>query len=71
MKRRQRAFKPQTLEKVGAWAGEELRVGQAQPLFLFGVQVEILVDALHDGGLEACDLVNFVQKIVQLAVKWG
>jgi hypothetical protein len=42
----QRAFKAQTLEKVGARAGEELRVGQAQPLFLFGVQVEILVDAL-------------------------
>ena len=36
--------------------------------FSFGVQVEILVDALHDGGLEACDLANFVQKIVQLAV---
>jgi hypothetical protein len=34
------------------------------------VQVEILVDALHDGGLQAGDLVNFVQKIVQLACRW-
>jgi hypothetical protein len=33
------------------------------------VQVEIFVDALHDGGLEAGDLVKFVEKILQLAVE--
>jgi hypothetical protein len=32
------------------------------------VQVQIFIDALHNGGLQAGDLVNFVQKIVQLAV---
>jgi hypothetical protein len=49
-------------------ARQKLCVGQAQQLFLFGVQVQILIDAFHDGGLQAGDLVNFVQKIVQLAV---
>jgi len=32
------------------------------------MQVEIFVDALHDRGFQEGDLVNFVQKIVQLAV---
>jgi hypothetical protein len=57
--------------QIRGLAGQELCIGKAQPLFLFGVQVEILVDALHDGGLQAGDLVNFVEKIVQLAVKRG
>ena len=52
-------------------ASQELCVGQALQLFLFSMQVEILVDALHDGGLKAGDLVNFVEKIVQLAVQGG
>ena len=52
-------------------ARQELRVEQAQQLFLFGVQIQVLVDALHDGGLKAGDLVNFAQKIVQLAVNRG
>src|SRR6201995_1231723 len=47
---------------------QELCVEQAQQLFLFGVQVQILLDALHDGGLQADDLVYFIEKIVQLAV---
>jgi hypothetical protein len=34
-------------------------------------KVQILVDALHNGGLKAGDLVNFVQKIVELAVNGG
>jgi len=54
--------------QIRGLAGQELCIGQAQQLFLFGVQVEIFVDALHDGGLKADDLVNFVQKIVQFAV---
>jgi hypothetical protein len=35
------------------------------------VPVEIFVDAFHDGGFEKSDEVNFVQKIVQLAVAGG
>src|SRR3979411_698531 len=54
--------------QIRGLAGQELCIDQAQQLFLFGVQVEIFVDALHDGGLKADDLVNFVQKIVQFAV---
>jgi hypothetical protein len=50
---------------------EELRVSQAQQLFLFGVKVEIFVDAFDDGGLEASDLMNLVEKIVQWAVERG
>ena len=57
--------------QITGLAGKELCVDQAQQLFLFGVQVQILVDALHNGGLKAGDLVNFVQKIVQLAVSGG
>ena len=57
--------------QIRGLAGQELCVGQAQQLFLFGVQVEILVNALHNGGLQAGDLVNFVEKIVQLAVDGG
>jgi len=37
----------------------------------FGVQIQILVDAIHDRGLQASNLVNFVKKIVQLAVDGG
>ena len=35
------------------------------------MQVEILVDALHDRGFQKGDLVDFVQKFVQLAVDGG
>ena len=59
------------LGQIRRLAGQELCIDQAQQLFLFGVQVQILVDALNDGGLKAGDLVNFVQKIVQLAVNGG
>jgi hypothetical protein len=59
------------LGQIRRLARQELCVDQAQQLFPFGVQVQILVDALHDGGLKAGDLVNFVQKIVQLAVNGG
>jgi hypothetical protein len=37
--------------------------------FFLACKIEIFVDALHDGGLEACDLVKFVEKILQLAVE--
>jgi hypothetical protein len=57
--------------QIRGLAGQELCVDQSQQLFLFGVQVKILVDALHNGGIQASDLVNFVEKIVQLAVKRG
>src|SRR5271165_426738 len=46
--------------QIRGLAGQELCVGQAQQLFLFGVQVQIQIDALHDGGLRVSDLVNFV-----------
>jgi hypothetical protein len=49
---------------------QELFVDQARQLFLFGVQVQILVDALHNRGLKTGGLVNFIQKIVKLAVNW-
>jgi hypothetical protein len=61
----------QALEKIRGLACQKLCVGQAQQLFLFGVQIQILVDALHDRRLPAGDLVNFVQKIVQLTVDRG
>jgi hypothetical protein len=35
------------------------------------MQVEIFVDALHDRGFQKSDLVDFVEKIVQLAVDRG
>ena len=54
--------------QIKGLARQELCVGQPQQLFLFGVQIQIFVDALHNGGLQADNLVNFVQKIVQLAV---
>ena len=57
--------------QIRGLAGQELCVDQPLQLFLFGVQVEILVDALHNGGLQAGDLMNFVEKIVQLAVNRG
>jgi hypothetical protein len=57
--------------QIRGLAGQELCIDQALQLFLFGVQIQILVDALHDRGLQASDLVNFVEKIVQLAVKRG
>src|ERR1700730_4883221 len=50
--------------QIRGLASQKLFVGQALQLFLFGVQVQILVDALHDGGFKDGDLVNFVQKIV-------
>ena len=42
-----------------------------QQLLLSGVEIEILVDAFNDSGIEASDLVNFAQKIMQRAVEWG
>jgi hypothetical protein len=39
-----------------------------QQLFLFGMQVEIFVDALRNRGFQEGGFVNFVQKIIQLAV---
>src|SRR5271167_3249824 len=50
--------------QIRGLSSQKLCVGQALQLFLFGVQVQILVDALHDGGFKDGDLVNFVQKIV-------
>src|SRR4029077_11804223 len=41
------------LGQIRRLARQELCVDQAQQLFPFGVQVQILVDALHDGGLKA------------------
>ena len=35
------------------------------------MKVEILADAFDDGGLEAGDLMNFVEKIIQRAVERG
>src|ERR1700730_8547483 len=57
--------------QIRGLAGQELCIGQALQLLLFGVQVEIFVNALHNGGLQAGDLVNFVEKIVQLAIQGG
>ena len=57
--------------QIRSLARQELFVDESKQLFLFGVQVQIFIDALHNGGLHARDLVNFVQKIVQLAVDRG
>ena len=57
--------------QIRSLARQELFVDESKQLFLFGVQVQIFIDALHNGGLHARDLVNLVQKIVQLAVDWG
>ena len=59
------------LGQIRRLARQELCVDKAQQLFLFRVQVQILVDPLHDGGLKAGELVYFAQKIVRLAVNGG
>ncbi len=51
--------------QVRRLAIQKLRIGQAQQLFLLGVEIEILVNAFDDGGLKESDLMNFVEKIVQ------
>jgi len=57
--------------QIRGLARQELCIDQAQQLFPLGVQIQILDDALHDRGLPASDLVNFVKKIVQSAVDGG
>lgn len=59
------------LGQIGGLPVEEARVGQAQQLLLFCVQLQILINTLDDGRLEEGDLMNLVQKIVQLAVDRG
>src|SRR6516162_7557202 len=55
--------------QIRGLARQELCVGKTQQLFLFGMQVQIFIDALHNGGLQAGDLVNFVQKIVSIGCR--
>src|SRR6266581_2041646 len=59
------------LGQIKSLTGKELGIGQAQQLFSLGVEIEILVDALHDRGLGAGDSMNFLEKIVQSAVHRG
>lgn len=67
----ERAQLQRQLGQIGGLPVEEARVSQAQQLLLFCVQLQILINALDDGRLEESDLMNLVQKIVQLALDRG
>jgi hypothetical protein len=48
------------LGQIRSLTGQKLGISQPQQLFLFRVQVQILIDSLHNRGLQTGDLMNFV-----------
>src|SRR4029077_5685861 len=56
------------LGQIRSLTGQKLGISQPQQLFLFGVQIQIFIDVLHNRGFQTGDLVDFVQKVVQLSI---
>ena len=61
----------QQLGQIRSLTGQNWASASRSSFFFFGVQVQIFIDVLHNRGLQTGDLVDFVQKIVKLAVNGG